>query len=354
MSRLKYFTLIGCICVSLAVPLQGQNAKAIALPPDAVLGYSLDWLAASGEATTIPSEIIVYSLSCGNCIEKLSAISQGFAPAPDRFLLASFVKKDRDVSIPLLSLGLSDMDPKNRRSTLLDLIRIYTADPDHYLDNPADWITMVASHWPAGSEYGKDDLSRAFATNVLDMQGRILALADKMGAPDTIPLDRPIAAPKVTRGSDRYHALVASLSLSWLRPGLETKEDADSIGKRARSIDPLKSLTVSQWKELKEWAMGGAYWIWGGRLGPDVLGEIIDWQAQYHLLPDDEARLERQRKWFDQTIARAAKGPLSPLEAFGLADIEALASPAWSAAQADARQQLVFASYLGSLTESGK
>lgn len=354
MTRSKILTLIVFICASLATALKGQAPKAIALPPDAILGYSLDWFAASGEATTLPSEIVVYSLSCGKCIEELSAISQGYAPAPDRFMLASFKKKDREVSIPLLSLGLSNIDPKMRRSTLLDLIRIYTGDPDHYLDNPADWESMIQSEWPAGSEYEKDTLSRAFATNVLDMQGRILVLADKMGTPDIIPLDRPIVAPEVIRGSERYNALVATLSLSWLRPGLETKEDADSIGKKARSIDPLKSLSASQWKELKDWAMGGAYWIWGGLLGPDTLGEIIDWQAQYHLLPDDEARLAKQEKWFDETIARAAKGPLSPLEAFGLADIEALASSAWSAAQADARQQLVFASYLGSLTSPKK
>jgi len=348
--RLSPFCLILILVGSSDVRAQ----EGIALPPDAILGYSLDWLAASGEATALPSEIIVYSLSCSKCIEELSAISQGYKPAPDRFMLASFKKKDRDVSIPLLSLGLSDIDPKIRRSTLLDLIRVFTGDPDHYLENLDDWVTTVESHWPSGSGYEDDPLSRAFATNVLDMQARILALADKMGSPDSIPLSGPIIAPEVTRGSDRYNALVATLSLSWLRPGLETKEDAESIGKRARSIDPLKALSASQWKELKDWAMGGAYWIWGGRLGPDVLGEIIDWQAQYHLLPDDATRLEKQRKWFDQTIARAAKGPISPLEAFGLADIEALASPAWSAAQADARQQLVFASYLGSLTSSKK
>ncbi len=343
-----------CCGLLLLTSIEAQEPRGIALPPDAILGYSLDWFAASGEATALPSEIVVYSLSCGKCIDELSKISQGYAAAPDRFMLASFKKKDRDVSIPLMSLGLSDIDPKARRSTLMDLIRIYTDDPDHYLENLDDWVAAVESHWPTGTEYGKDTLSRAFATNVLDMQARILALADKMGTPDTIPLNGPVVAPEVARGSDRYHALVATLSLSWLRPGLETKEDAESIGKRARSIDPLKSLSASQWKELKDWAMGGAYWIWGGRLGTDTLGEIIDWQAQYHLLPDDATRLEKQRKWFDQTIARAAKGPLSPLEAFGLADIEALASPAWSAAQADARQQLVFASYLGNLTTSDK
>ncbi len=354
MSGLKIGLGVSSLALILAASPHGKAQNAMLLPTDAILGYSLDWFAASGEATVLPTEIVVYSLSCGKCIDELSAIARGYATAPDRFMLASFKKKDRDVSIPLLSLGLSNLDPKTRRSKLLDLIRIYTGDPDHYLENLEDWVTTVESHWPIGSGYKEDVLSRAFATNVLDMQARILALMDKMGTPDKIPLDQPTLALEVTRGSDRYNALVATLSLSWLRPGLETKEDAESIGKWARSIDPLKSLSASQWKELKEWAMSGGYWIWGGRLGTDILGEIIDWQAQYHLLPDDATRLEKQRKWFEGTIARAAKGSLSPLEAFGLADIEALASPAWSAAQADARQQLVFASYLGNLTTSKK
>jgi len=318
-----------------------------------LLGYSLDWLAPSGQANTIPSEIVIYSLSCGKCIDELAAISQGYAPAPPRFMLASFKAKDRKVSIPLVSFGLSDMDPKERRSALLDLIRIYTTDPDHYQNNLTDWVTTIESHWPSGSTYEDDTLSRSFATNVLDMQGRILALADKMGTPEKIFLDQPTFALEVPKGSDRYKALIATLSLSWLRPEIEAQEDVGDIVKRARSVDPLRSLSLGEWKELKEWALNGAYWIWGGQLSPNTLDSIVDWQAQFHLLPDDAARLARHRKWFDDTIIRAAKRPLSPLEAFGLADIEALASPAWSAAQADARQQLVFASYLGTLTTSG-
>lgn len=340
-----------CFLIVSCASLEVRAQRGVVLAPEVLLGYSLDWLAANGQADTIPSEIVVYSLGCSKCIEELAAISQGYAPAPDRFMLASFKKKDREVSIPLVSFGLSNIDPKSRRSAFLDLIRIYTGDPDHYLNNPADWATVIESHWPSGSGYSEDKIARAFATNVLDMQGRILALADKMATPGKISLTGgPTVAPEVVRGSERYNALIATLSLSWLRPGLETEADAKAIGKKARSIDPLKSLNQSQWRELKTWALGGAYWIWGGQLGPDILGEIVDWQAQYHLLPDDAARLERHRKWFDDTILRAVKGPLSPLEAFGLADIDALASPAWSAVQADAQQQLIFGSYLGGLT----
>ena len=173
---------------------------------------------------------------------------------------------------------------------------------------------------------------------------------DKLGTPNAIPLGQPALAPATERNSDRYKALVASLSLAWLRPPLDDAEAVNEIIKRARSINPLRSLDAEGWKELKEWALNGAYWIWGGRLNPTELTNIIDWQAQYHLLPDDESRKERQRQWFDKAIERAEIGPLSPLEAFGFTDIDALASPAWSAAQADVQQQLVYGSYLGSLT----
>ncbi len=354
MNRLKLKITATLLLFALTHSAETHAQKGVVLPPDVILGYSLDWLAPSGQSTTIPSEIVVYSLSCGKCIDELAAISQGYAPAPSHFMLASFRKVDRDVSMPLLSLGLSDIDPKARRSAILDLLRIYAADPDHYQNNPSDWITTIESQWPSGSSYESDTISRAFAANVLDMQARILALSDRMGTPGSIPLDTPTYALEVVRGSDRYNALIATLSLSWLRPGLENQEDADQIAQKARSVDPMKALNATEWKELKTWALGGAYWIWGGKLGPDVLEAIIDWQAQFHLLPDDAARLEKHRKWFDQTIARASKGPLSPLEAFGMADIAALASPAWGAAQADAQQQLVFASYLGGLTVSAK
>ena len=183
----------------------------------------------------------------------------------------------------------------------------------------------------------------------MDMQTRILALLDKLGTPNSIPLTEPALAALAARGSDRYNALVASLSLAWLRPPLVDAEDAEEIVKRARSVDPLKPLNADGWRELKEWALGGAYWIWGGRLNPTELTNIIDWQAQFHLLPDDASRLQRHRQWFDDTIDKVKSGSLSPLEAFGITDIDALASPAWNAAQSDVRQQLVYGSYLGSL-----
>ncbi len=319
------------------------------LPLDALVGYSVDWLAPSGEVTVAPESIKVYSLGCGACIEELSAISQGFAPAPSLFMFATFSEKDREVTLPLLALGLSPIDPKTRRSNLMDLLQIYTSDPDHYRDNPSEWRTAVESSWPAGSTLESDSLAKAFATNLLDMQDRLLALADKMGTPETISLTTPTLAPAAAPGSDRYKALIATLSLSWLRPSLDNRSDAAAIQKRARSIDPLKTLNADQWRELEAWAMDGAYWIWGGSLGPDTLTSIIDWQAQYHLLPDNEVRRDRFQRWLDDTIERAGKGPLSPLEAFGIADIDALASPAWGTARSDARQQLVLASFLGPL-----
>ena len=328
--------------------LVAQNA--IVLDPAPIVGYSLDWLAPGGQATSVPSQIAVYSLGCSKCIEELAAVSQGFAPAPVQFVLTTFQKKDRDVTLPLMQFGFAHSDPKNRRSDLLDMLRIYVKDPDHYLNNPSEWETVVASHWRGGISDEDRKVAEAFALNVMDMQTRILALMDKLGTPNAIPLDQPALAPATEQNSDRYKALVASLSLAWLRPPLDEAEDAAQILSRARSINPLRSIDAEGWKELKAWALNGAYWIWGGRLNPTELTNIIDWQAQYHLLPDDESRKELQRQWFDETIDRAEIGPLSPLEAFGFTDIDALASPAWSAAQADVQQQLVYGSYLGSLT----
>jgi hypothetical protein len=348
--RLRARGLVGALCLAIApAGLVAQN-NAIVLDPAPLIGYSLDWLAPGGQATSLPSEIVVYSLGCGKCIEELSAISQGFAPAPAQFILTTFQKKDRDVTLPLLQFGFAHSDPKNRRSDLLDMLRIYTEDPDHYRNNPSDWETVVASHWRGGISDADRGIADAFALNIMDMQTRILALMDKLGTPNAISLSQPALAPATERNSDRYKALVASLSLAWLRPPLEDAEDAGEILRRARSIDPLRSLNAEGWTELKAWALNGAYWIWGGRLSPNELTNIIDWQAQYHLLPDDESRKDRQRQWFDKTIERAKIGPLSPLEAFGFTDIDALASPAWGAAQADVQQQLVYGSYLGSLT----
>ena len=65
----------------------GLNAQgAIVLDPAPMVGYSLDWLAPGGQATSVPSQIAVYSLGCSNCIEELAAVSQGFAPAPVQFI----------------------------------------------------------------------------------------------------------------------------------------------------------------------------------------------------------------------------------------------------------------------------
>jgi len=340
---------LSTILVSMApAGLVAQNA--IVLDPVPIVSYSLDWLAPGGQATSLPRQIAVYSLGCGKCVEELEKVSKGYAPAPVQFMLTTFQKKDRDVTLPLMKFGFAHSDPKNRRADLLDILRIYTEDPDHYLNNPTEWETVVDSHWLGGISDEDRKVAEAFALNVMDMQTRILALMDKLAAPNAIPLDQPALAPATEQNSDRYKALVASLSLAWLRPPLDEAEDAAQILSRARSINPLRSLDAEGWKELKAWALNGAYWIWGGRLNPNELTNIIDWQAQYHLLPDDESRKELQRQWFDETIDRAEIGPLSPLEAFGFTDIDALASPVWSNAQADVQQQLVYGSYLGSLT----
>jgi hypothetical protein len=89
--------------------------------------------------------------------------------------------------------------------------------------------------------------------------------------------------------------------------------------------------------------------LWGGQLSGDILESIVDWEAAYLLLRDDAARLERLNQWLDKTIARAAGGAISPIDAFGMVDIDSLASPVWNFAQEDARQHLVFANYWGSL-----
>ena len=139
------------------------------------------------------------------------------------------------------------------------------------------------------------------------------------------------------QNSDRYKALVASLSLAWLRPPLDEAEDAAQILLRARSINPLRSLD-SKLEGTESVGPDGAYWIWGGRLNPNELTNIIDWQAQYHLLPDDESRKERQRQWFDETIERADIGPLSRWALDLPISMRWLLLP--GAAQADVQRQL--------------
>lgn len=332
--------------------VKGQSEKMLTIPLEPLLGYSLDWLGAGGEASVFPSRILVYSLSCGECIETLSEISSGLRPAPDRFMLAAFQERDRAVSIPLIAYGMAEPDKKRRRAGFLDLLQLFTSDPDHYLNNPSDWETIVAAHWPEGAPSDQSSIPWAFATNILDMQSRILTLSDKLGTPNAFEMDRPIVVPAVELKSDRYDALIHSLAISWMRPALVDTQSLAAIGEKIRFVNPLRALTESQWIELKEWVNGGAYWLWGGSLSVSVMGAIVDWQAPYLLLPDDASRLERTNRWLDETIARASKGAVSPIEAFGMADIEALASPAWSAAQTDARQHLVFTSDWGSLLSS--
>lgn len=323
--------------------------KSIVIPHQSLLGYSLDWLAPGGEATAMPSRIHVYSLSCGECIQELSEISKGLKIAPDRFMLAAFQTRDRAVSVPLIAYGLAEPDKKRRRAGFLELLQLYTAAPDHYLENPGEWETVVAANWPAGARSEQDAIPWAFAANILDMQSRILTLADKLETPNAFEMDRPALAPAVERKSDRYDALVHALAISWIRPALVDRESVAAIGERTRFVNPLSSMNEAQWIELKQWANGGAYWLWGGNLSGDILGSIIDWEAAYLLLRDDATRLKRLDQWLDKTIARVGNGAISPIEAFGMADIDALASPAWNAAQADARQHLIFANYWGSL-----
>ena len=351
MQFFRSFALFGAaMTVSLFSSLS-QAQKTMPIPGGPLVGYSLDWLAAGGQASSLPKEIYVYSLSCGKCIEELAAISNGQSIAPDLFALTTFRAIDRRITIPFLALGLSLKDPKQRRSEMLDLLRLYTADADHYLENADDWKTIVEGRWPSGTSEQDDALAWAFATNVADMSARILALSGRLGAPDTISLESPVLAAEVKRGSDRYKALIHTLGLSWMRPELED-EILDTIDERIRFVNPLVSLSQNQWKDLKKWANEGSYWLWGGQLSGPILSAITDWEASYLLLPNDEARMERFNEWFDDTIERAGGGDLSPMDAFGITDMAALASPAWNAAQSDAMEHLRLASIWGRLLVS--
>ncbi|MBT3483332.1 MAG: hypothetical protein HN457_18080 [Opitutales bacterium] len=329
--------------------VNAQSEQSIVLPVQPLLAYSMDWLAPGGEASVIPDRILVYSLSCEKCIQELSYVASGLKVAPDRFMLTAFKAKDRAVSIPLIAYGMAEPDKKLRRSGILELLRIYTGNPDYYLENPGDWETAVAANWPTGTQSDQDTISWAFATNILDMQSRILALTDKLGAPNAIELDRPVVANSVDRKSDRFDALIHTLATAWARPPLVNFESVSAIGSKIRFVNPLNSMSEKQWVELKNWANDGAYWLWGGQLSGDILESIVDWEAAYLLLRDDAARLERLNQWLDKTIARAVGGPISPIDAFGMVDIDSLASPVWNVAQEDARQHLVFANYWGSL-----
>jgi hypothetical protein len=326
-----------------------QSTQPIVLPAQPLFAYSLDWLAPGGKASVLPSRILVYSLSCGKCTQELSDVSGGLKLAPDRFMLTAFKSKDRAVSIPLIAYGMAESDKKLRRAGILDLLQIYTANPDYYLENPSEWETVVAAHWPTGRQSDQDTIPWAFAANMLDMQSRILALTDKLGAPSAIELDRPVLGLPVGRKGERFDALIHTLATSWVRPGLDDLGSVSAIGSKIRFVNPLTSMNEVEWVEIKKWANGGAYWLWGGQLSGDVLESIVDWEAAYLLQRNDAARLKRLNEWLDKTIARAAAGPISPIDAFGMVEIDALASPAWSAAQADARQHLVFANIWGAL-----
>ncbi|MGY8696023.1 MAG: hypothetical protein ACKVGW_17735, partial [Verrucomicrobiia bacterium] len=278
-----------------------QSNQPIVLPAQPLLAYSLDWLAPGGSASVFPNRILVYSLSCGKCTQELSDVSSGLKQAPDRFMLTAFTSKDRAVSIPLIAYGMAESDNKLRRAGILDLLQIYTADPDYYLENPSEWETVVAAHWPTGRQSDQDTTPWAFAANVLDMQSRILALTDKLGAPNAIELDRPVVAFPVERKGDRFDALIHTLATSWVRPELEDLGSISAIGSKIRFVNPLTSMNEAEWIELKKWANDGAYWLWGGTLSGDVLESIVDWEAAYLLQRDDAARLKRLNEWLDKT-----------------------------------------------------
>lgn len=314
-----------------------------------LLGYSIDWLAPEGEGPVVPERILVYSLSCGKCIQELSNVSKGLKVGPDRFMFTALKSNDRAVSISLIAYGMAETDRERRREGLLELLRIFTDAPDYYLENPEEWKTVVAANWPEGSPFDQSATAWAFAANSIDMQVRILALTNKLGAPNSIELSRPLVANPVARDSDRFNALIHALATPWARPSLEGFESLSAIGSKIRFVNPLSPMNEEQWREFRNWANDGAYWLWGGQLSRDVLESIVSWEAAYLLLRDDAARMDRLNQWLDETIVRAASGPVSMIDAFGMVDIETLASPAWSAAQSDARQHLVFANYLGAL-----
>lgn len=351
MTFFRSFASLGALLAVLSFPNSSEAQKTLPMPAGPLLGYSLDWLAAGGQATSLPKEIRVYSLSCGKCIDELADISNGRSVAPDVFMLATFRGQDREATIPLLALGLAINDPKERRDEILDALRQYTSNADHYLENIDEWKTSIEARWPSGRKEQDDALSWAFATNLADMSARILALTDSLGTPGVISLEGPVLATEVERSGDRYYALIHTLGLSWMRPELN-EQSFKTIGEKIRFVNPLVSLSRDQWRDLKEWANGGAYWLWGGQLSGPILAAITDWEASYVLLPNDEVRMERFNKWFDDTIERASAGDLSPMDAFGITDMSALASPAWNAAQSDAMEHLRLASMWGRLLVS--
>ncbi len=349
MTLIRPVALLGIALLACVVSSLARAQKTMPLPVNSLVGYSFDWLAAGGQASSLPKAIHIYSLSCGKCIEELSAISKGEQVAPDLFMLATVRGVDRRVAIPLIAFGMAIQDPKERRAAFLDMLNLYTSDADHYLENAEDWKTTIEARWPSGSNEQLDRIAWAFATNIADMSARILALTDRLGTPDIISLESPVLAAEVAREGERYDALIHTLSLSWIRPEIDDEQSIADTGKKIRFVNPLVSLSRDQWRDLKRWANDGAYWLWGGQLSGPILSAITDWEATYLLLPNDEARLERFNRWFDDTIARAEAGDLSPMDAFGITDMDALVSPAWNAAQSDAMEHLRLASIWGRL-----
>ena len=342
------FLLLVAFC-----PAGLRSQKAIVIDPAEIIKYSLDWLSPGKETLTAPIEVSVYSLNCGECVEELKAIADGQSEAPSHFILTTFQKKDRDLVLPLMQLGFEQTDSIKRRSSLLEILKIYGEAPDYYGNNGKEWTNLLESFRRKNVAEEEKKLAEAFAINVIDSQTRILALLDKLATPNSIPLDQRTFASQTEKDSNRYRALIASHSLGWLKPALQYSEDVEEILKRARTIDPTRPLNVDEWKDLKEWAFSGVYWLWGGRLDKNVLENVVNWQAPFHLLPSNAERRDRHRRWFDETIKKAEARPLSALEAFGFTDIDSLISSAWNAAVADVQQQLVFCSYIGTLAVEG-
>lgn len=301
--------LVG-LFVWLSSPL-GLLAESVTLPQAALRHYALDWLAdAEGQKDTV-SDVKVYSFTCEKCREDWLAFSSGEARPPELFFFAGLNTLNRELAQALLEWGHLQSSHAQRREGLMELLAFFAADADFFIAEPEEWRAMLE----ARGDEAASAVIMTRARNQVDIQASIVALSGKLATPALISLQRPLQIERLTPLDPRREAIIATLSLPWERPVMNTMSDMEMIPARLLDLPLDLPLDKSRWQQL-----GGIvpdrYWLWQASAQEVATPEYVNWLARLMVLPSATVRQEAFRRWIEQVMVEAEAGPVTIADAF--------------------------------------
>lgn len=264
---------------------------------DTLRGAAFDWLG-TGDASRA-SEVRVFDLTCGKCVEEIGASLQDPSAGPSLFLLDTLGPLERKLTHLPVTAALALDEPSAQRQRFRELMELFVASSDHYRQNPVEWLQLVMDY--ANLEEEQLRTSGALALNRLDLHNRLQAQLGIVRTPGAIDLDSLLAWSPPERGQPGSIQLLASHALPWLLFGGSTAATPPEIIVNS----PSEKLILLQWQELRDKAAAGAFWTWRDLPPPDRDEALVRWLAAFLDLPTDQARYQTFLAFLQKTTQLA-------------------------------------------------